>query len=220
MRLGVLGPSAGDLVALAKAAQVLVDHGEVDRVIYLGKDDALDQVVAAWAREIVGANPDESLVFDRATRACARATSDEIEAFLTAERARRRLRIFTTVPPPPGRTIELLDGKIAVFVFDKATLDEDDIAGASLLVFGRSDRQIIHRVGSRTFVAPGPLLPSDSTPSELAGAAKEPTGIAILDGEGGSGTRIEVWNLEGQLVKTEVVEGRPNPAKIRVQGSS
>lgn len=216
MRLGVLGPSGGDLVALAKAAQVLVDHGEVDRVIYLGKDDALDQVVAAWAQEMVGANPDESLVFDRATRACARATSDEIETFLTGERARRRLRIFTTVPPPPGRTIELLDGKIAVFVYDKASLDEDDIAGASLLVFGRSDRQIIHRVGSRTFVAPGPLLPSDAAD----GDTREPTGIAILDGEGGAGARIEVWSLAGELVKTEVVEGRPNPAKIRVQGSS
>jgi hypothetical protein len=157
MRLGVIGPSNGDLVALATAAQVLVDHSQVERVLYLGKDDALDRVVQAWATEIVGANPDEAVLFARAAVACVKASAKDIDAFVASERVRRRLRIYATVPAPPGRTVELFDGRIAVFVYDKATLDEDDIAGASVMVFGRSDRPLVHRVGSRTFVAPGSL---------------------------------------------------------------
>lgn len=201
----MLGPSSGDLVALAKAAQVLVDRANVERVLYLGKDDALDRIVAAWAQDIVGANPNESLLFARAAVACVKASSDEIEAFVASERARRRLRIFTTVPAPPGRTVELLDGRIAVFVYDKATLDEDDIAGASLLVFGRSDKRLVHRVGSRTFVAPGPL------------AADGQSGIIVLDDDGGAGTALEFLNIDGQVTESEKLEGRPRPGKLKVQ---
>lgn len=212
MRLGVLGPSNGDIVALAKAAQVIVDHTRVERVLYLGNDDALDRVVRAWASEIVGANPDESAMFARAAVACVKASSDEIDAFVASERARRRLRIYTTVPAPPGRTIELLDGRIAVFVYDKATLDEDDIAGASILVFGRSDKRLVHRVGSRTFISPGPLG---------AGSTDGGNGIAVLDDEIAAGTLIEFLDLEGAVVHSEKIEARSPRAsgKLKIQGA-
>lgn len=207
MRLGVIGPSQGDLVALATAAQVLIDRARVERVIYLGKDDALDRVVSAWATDIVGANPNESVMFDRAARACVKASSEEIEVFVASERARRRLRVFTTVPSPPGRTIEIFDGRIAVFIYDKATLDEDDIAGAQLLVFGRTDKRLVHRVGSRTFVAPGAL------------SADGATGIAVFDDEVGGVLTVEFLDITGTVVATEKIEGRPRPGKMKVQGS-
>ncbi|HTJ83751.1 MAG TPA: hypothetical protein VL400_18655 [Polyangiaceae bacterium] len=204
MRLGVLGPSDGDLVLLAQAAQVLLDEAQVDRVIYLGADDALDRVVAAWARELVGMDPRDSLIFDRAAHVCADAPPDEIEGFVAGERARRRLRVFTTVPPPPRRTMELFDGRVAVIVHDKALLDEDDIAGASFLIFGRSETPIVHRVGSRTFVAPGPL----SQGSE--------GGIAVLDDQGGSVT-VELLDPDGGVKKKERLDPRLTGAKLRVQ---
>lgn len=216
MRLGVLGPCHGDLVALAKAAQVLVDQGRADRVLYLGKDDALDRVVSAWARDIVGANPDESVMFERAARACVKASSEEIEAFVASERSRRRLRMFTTVPAPPGRTIELFDGRIAVFVYDKATLDEDDIAGASLLVFGRSDRRLIHRVGSRTFVAPGPVVSTLEIEAAPEGAPPR-GGLLVLDDESAGVIRLEFLGLDGSVVESERLEGRSRPGKLKVQ---
>lgn len=208
MRLGVIGPCNEDLVALATAAQVLVDRARVERVLYLGKDDALDRVVEAWAAEIVGANPDEAVLFARAAVACVKASAEEIDAFVASERARRRLRIYSTVPAPPGRTVELFDGRIAVFVYDKATLDEDDIAGASLMVFGRSDRPLVHRVGSRTFISPGPL--------------GQPGGsVVVLDDESEPGIRIDMLDLEGNVVSTERIESRaPRAAgKLKVQGA-
>lgn len=214
MRLGVIGPMKSDLVALAKAAQILVDQGRVERVIYLGKDDALDSVVASWAADIVGANPSEAAIFERAAMACVNATPEEIEEFVAAERVRRRLRVFTSVPAPAGKAVELLDGRIAVFVYDKATLDEDDIGGAHILVFGRSEKPLVHRVGSRTFIAPGALLP----PGVLAEG--ERGGLAVFDDDVGGGVRIELLSPEGATLKVEKIEPRQHAsgAKLKVQG--
>ncbi len=206
VRLGVLGPSEGELAALACAALHLVDVAKVDRVVYLGADDALDRVVAAWARELVGSDPSDELLFVRATRACVNAAPAEVEAFVQAERARRRLRLFATVPPPPGRTIELFDGKIAVLLFDKASLEEDDIAGAALLVFGRSTEPLIHRVGPRVFLSPGPIGPS--------------SGVLVLDDEGG-GISAELVDAQGGLRRSERIERVAlTGVKMRVQGAS
>ena len=108
MRLGVLGPANGDLPGLARAAQRLLDEHKVERVLYVGSDDALDRVVAGWARQIVGLDPSEHALFDRAARRCAAASADDVEKFVDAERARARLRVFTSLPPAPKRTIELL----------------------------------------------------------------------------------------------------------------
>jgi hypothetical protein len=42
-------------------------------------------------------------------------------------------------------------------VYDKATLDEEDIVAASVLVFGKSDEEMMRKVGRRWFLSPGPL---------------------------------------------------------------
>lgn len=203
MRLGVLGPAAGDLSGLARAAQLLVDGFRAERVIYLAPDDALDRVVGAWASELVGANPNDVVLFERAAHACAKASPEQIEAFVAAERARRRLRIFASLPPPPGRTIELIDGRVAVLLYDKASLDEDDIAGASLLVFGKSQLSLVKRVGARTFIAPGKI-------------GCEAGGSALIDDERG-GVRIRIIDPTGMVSQTEVIGGPITGAKLKVQ---
>ena len=113
-----------------------------------------------------------------------------------------------TSVPPGQRSIEILDRHVILFVYDKATLDEDDIAGASVMVFGRSDRPLVHRVGSRTFVAPGSL----GSPGG---------GIVVLDDESEPGIRIEFLDSEGAVVSAERIESRaPRAAgKLKVQGS-
>ena len=183
----MLGPAFGDLGGLARAAQLLLDEHRAERVIYLGLDDDLDRVVGAWASELVGANPSDLVIFERAARACAQANPEEIDAFVASERARRRLRVFSSLPPPPGRTIELLDGRVAVLLFDKAHLDEDDIAGASMLVFGKSDAPLVKRVGARTFIAPGRI-------------GAERGGSAVLDDED-VGVRIRIISMTGEVTQ-------------------
>jgi hypothetical protein len=203
VRLGILGPAGGNLHALARAAQTLVDVHRADRVIYLGDDDALDQVVWGWAREIVGDRPDDASLFDRAAQACARADAAHIRHFVELELARGRLRIFSSLPAGPGRTIELLDGRVVLLVYDKASLDEEDIIGASILVFGRSPDYLIKKVGVRTFIAPGFIEGSG--------------GLATFDDQDG-GVRVEIFDLEGTLLASDQIGAMSPSAKVRVQG--
>jgi hypothetical protein len=204
VRLGILGPAQGDLVALARAARQLVDEARADKVLYLSDDDALDRVVSSWAGVIVReSEPGESL-FDRAARRCAGAPHDEIEAFLAAEHARLRLQVFGSLPRSPGRTIELFDAQVVLFVYDKATLDEEDIAAAAVLVYGCSVAPMIKRVGARLFVTPGPIGASSG-------------GRAILDDSGG-GVDIRILDPSGKVTARETVGGSRAGAKMRVQG--
>jgi hypothetical protein len=200
VRLGVLGPAAGDLPGLARAAQQLLDEARVERVLYVGSDDALDRVVAGWARHIVGEAAPEHSLFDRAARRCAAASAEEIAKFVDAERARARLRVFASLPPAPKRTIELLDGRVVCLLFDKALLDEEDILGASVIVFGKSATPLLRRVGSRVFVAPGTI-------------GVEGGGVAVLDDEGG-GIRIELRDATGKVGLSDHVAAT---AKVKVQ---
>ncbi|AUX41379.1 hypothetical protein SOCE26_027900 [Sorangium cellulosum] len=203
MRLGVLGPAQGDLPALARGAQHLLDEGHAERVIYVAEDDALDRVVEGWALRLVGSNPTAGALFDRAIR-CAAATPDEIDAFVASEQARLRLRVLMSLPPGQ-RTIEILDGRVALFVFDKAALDEEDIVAASLLVFGKSPEPLIKKVGTRTFFSPGPIGSEGGT--------------ALLD-DGQGGVRIEVMNSSGAVTAREIVGPSASVSRMRVQGGS
>jgi hypothetical protein len=200
MRLGVLGPAQGDLPALARGAQLLLDEGHAEKVIYVADDDALDRVVEGWAQTLVGSDPTEGALFERAVR-CAQATPEAIDAFVASERARLRLKVLVSLPPGQ-RTIEILDGRVALFVFDKGALDEEDIVAASILVFGKSAAPLIKRVGARTFFSPGPIGSEG--------------GSALLD-DGGGGTRIEVMNAQGAVILREVLSPVAGSAKMRVQ---
>lgn len=203
MRLGVLGPAQGDLPALARGAQRLLDEGRAERVIYVAEDDALDRVVEGWAQCLVGANPTEGALFERALR-CTTAAPEEIDAFVASERARLRLKLLTSLPPG-RRTIEILDGRVALFVFDRAALDEEDMVAASLLVFGNSAEPLIKRVGARTFFSPGPIGSEG--------------GAALLD-DGQGGVRIEVMNARGAVTAREIVGPAVAGPTMRVQGGS
>jgi hypothetical protein len=208
MRLGILGPAKGDLAGLARAARMLLDDAQVDKVIYLADDGALDAVVRTWARGMVGGNPSEDALFMRAAARCAQATPEAIDAFVTRERARERLRALTSLPEGARRTIEFLDNRVILFVYDRAILDEEDITAASVLVFGRSVDPQMKRIGSRLFVAPGRI--------GWPGA-----GCGVLDDEAGGGLRIEIRGGDGAVTVQETIGGG-GPLlpgiKMRVQG--
>lgn len=203
MRLGVLGPAQGNLPALARSAQLLLDEVRAEKVIYLADDGALDQIVATWASGIVGANITEQTAFERAAVRGADATSDSIDAFVASERARLRLKVLVSLPQG-RRFVELLDGRVVLFVFDKASLDEEDIAGASVLVFGNSQESVITKVGARTFLAPGAIGSSNG-------------GAAVLDDAAG-GVRVEIMNGSGAITASELVAAPSATAKIWTHG--
>jgi hypothetical protein len=51
----------------------------------------------------------------------------------------------------------MLGDRIVLLVHDKAHLDEDDIANANLVVYGRSPAADLKRFGHRYFFTPGPM---------------------------------------------------------------
>jgi hypothetical protein len=207
MRLGILGPAGGDMIGLARAAQLLLDEAHAEKVIYLSDDGALERVVVSWAREIVGTDPSDATFFERAAARCAKAAPGEIDQFVEGERARLRLGVFVSLPSGQSRTIEILDGKVVLFVYDKAMLDEEDISAAQLLVFGKAREPLIRRVGQRVFMTPGPI-----------GC---PTGGTALLDDGVGGIRVEILGPGGVVTAHEHVGGpRAAGSKMRVQGGS
>src|SRR5689334_22628204 len=153
MRFAVLGPAHDDLVALEKGASLVLFELEAEEVIYLGADDALDRLVWDWARRLVGPDPSEEGLWARAAQRCGPGSPDAIDRFIAAERRRARLKALKCLLAATSRTIEIIDGRVAVLLYDKALLDEEDILPASLLIFGKSQEPVVRQVGSRTFIS-------------------------------------------------------------------
>jgi len=162
MRFGVLGPANGDLAALEEGASLLLFEHHADEVIYLGPDDALDRLVLEWAGRLVGNDPSQNGIWERAAQRCSSARHDEIDCFVAAERKRERLEALKCLPAASARTVEIFEGRVAVFLYDKALLDEEDILPATLLVFGKSKEALVRQVGSRTFISPGEMVKGKS----------------------------------------------------------
>ena len=170
MRLGLLGPAGPDVGALGRAAEFLLNGARVHRAIYLGNDGALDRAVAAWARKLVGDDPSDDGAWKRAAEIALGGTAEQLDKFVSTERARLRLKSLEALPEEVSRTIEMVGDRVAVLIHDKALLDEEDILAANLLFFGKSDGPLIRKIGARWFVTPGPI-------------GCEGGGIAVLDDE-------------------------------------
>lgn len=191
MRLGLLGPSNGDAVSLGRAAEFLLNGARVQRVIYLAQDGVLDQVVAAWAKKLVGDDPSDDGAWRRAAHIARSGTAEEIDRFVARERARLRLKALEALPEELGRTIETIGDRVAVLVDDTAQLGEEDILAAHLLFFGKSDQPMIRQVGSRWFVSPGSIR-------------SEGGGVAIVSDEHGEVT-VSIHDASGTLTQRQVV---------------
>ncbi len=156
MRIGLLGPAFGDEDALREAVEFLLGDAGVDQAIYLGEDGAIERVMAAWAREIFGGEPGEAAFLERAVQLANAGTPEQIEQLLSAEASLRRLRAIRKLPPSPARAVEMIADRILIAVHDKSILDEEDIANAALIVYGKSDAAEVRRFGTRYFLTPGP----------------------------------------------------------------
>lgn len=203
MRLGLLGPSQGHRQALEKAARFLRRELEAERVLYLGADGALDAMVRSWAEQLVGERAGQADLCQRATARCLDASAEEIDEYLAREQERARLRMFASLPDGPIRTVELLAGRVAVLIHDKAFLDEEDILPATWLVFGKNPQPLIKRIGRRWFLSPGSFPAS---------------GVMLLDDDEGALT-VRTFSPDFQELLSERLEvGRE--VSLHVAGSS
>ncbi len=155
MRLALLGPAEGHAEALGVAARFLFEERPVDRALYLGIDGALDAIVRAWASSLVHDNPTAEGLWARAARACLNGSPEEIDRYIVRERERGKLRIFESLPDADTRAVEMLGGALAVMIHDKATLGEEDMLPARLLIFGKGREAVVKQVGPRWFLSPG-----------------------------------------------------------------
>lgn len=156
MRLGLLGPAGDDLATLARSAEFLLNGAKVNRAIYLGADDALEETVALWAESLVGSDASDEGLWNRAFRVAAEGTPAQIDGFLRGERARLRLKSLEGLPTSELRSVEMFGDRVAVLIHDKALLDEEDIFSATFLVYGKSDGPLVKKIGPRWFLTPGP----------------------------------------------------------------
>ncbi len=203
MRLGLIGPANGDLAGLARTAEFLLNGARVTRAIYLGDDDALEETVGLWAESLVGADPSDAGVWERAFGVAAAGTAAEIDAFLRGERARLRLKALERLSPEELRSVEMFGDRVAVLIHDKANLDEEDIFSASFLIYGKSDSPLVKKIGPRWFLSPGPVGAPGSGAIVLDDSV-DPIAATLYDGE-------------GHAVRTEVLQtGRA--ARVSVQG--
>jgi hypothetical protein len=203
MRLGLLGPAGTDVGALGRAAEFLLNGARVHRAIYLGNDGALDRAVAAWARKLVGDDPSDDGAWKRAAEIALEGSAEQLDKFVSTERARLRLKSLEALPEEISRTIEMVGDRVAVLIHDKALLDEEDILAANLLFFGKSDGPLIRKIGARWFVTPGPI-------------GCEGGGIAVLDDEKDDIT-ITIYDSTGKPTQKEALSVSRAP-KMRVQG--
>src|SRR5258708_2570117 len=177
MRLGVLGPAQGDLAGLARAAEHLLNSARAGRVIYLGGDDALERTVALWAESLVGGDPSDDGLWDRALDVAVAGSPPEADAFGNAERARTRLKSLEELPSERLRSVEMFGDRVAILIHDKALLDEEDIYSASFLIYGKSDAPIAKMIGPRWFLSPGPIGAADGGSLVLDGGDDDPVAV-------------------------------------------
>lgn len=200
MRLCLIGPVDGRAPVLARAVAVALDQLRADAIVYLGVDDALDIVGAAWM-SLLGV---EAPLAERVA-AVVDADAEAIHQTLQAEHLARRLSRVRALASATSRSVELVHDRIVLLVADKADLDEEDLLPASLIIFGRGS-PTLRRVGTRVFLSPG-------TP----GKAGE--GILLLDeGEGDGTVTVTFCDVAGVVRQREVLEATRG-ARVRVQGA-
>jgi hypothetical protein len=154
VRIGLLGPGE-DEALFREAAGFLLQGTDVEQVVYLGDATFLEGATARWVKELGVAS--ESAFLERALDVAMSGNADAVEALLVRDTLTSRLAQIRKLPPPPARAIELVDDRVVIFVHDKAVLDEDDIANAAVVVYGRATEAGVRRFGKRLFVTPGPL---------------------------------------------------------------
>lgn len=200
MRIGFIGPVGdADLSVLREATEFLLGDAEAEQAVYLGEDGAADRLAELWMAEL-----EEAAEGDFLSRAAAVAVSGSpaaIEDLLERDAQARRLSRLRALPPAPARAVEMMEDRILLAVHDKSILDEEDIANASVIVYGRSKEALLKRFGPRYFFTPGPL--SGGT-------------VGLFEADGDGKISVAAYAPTGEPLWREVLQGRRS--KVSVTG--
>ena len=197
MRLGFIGPAKSDTAALEQAAKLLIVDYEVDQIIYLGEDDALQEFVSAHEDEGDG---DADRIEHRVAQVAATGSTTDIEDVLRRLRGARYLEKLRVAPRPPTRAMEMLDDRIVMIVRNKGTLGEEDVINSNVVVYGDANELMFKRFGPRCFFCPGPL---------------EGGYVGLLDDHSDTGgVVLKAIGVNGEVWWTEPIQGRG--AKVMV----
>ncbi len=156
MRLGLIGAADGSLSGLEEGLELLLDRLDADAIVYLGSEHTARRAVARWAARRLGPLASEERFLAEAAQAAIHRDEARLGRLLERESRLRRLGRLRLLPPRT-RAVEMLGDRIVLLVRDKADLEEEDIASAHVVVFGRSSAPEIRRFGPRVFYSPGPL---------------------------------------------------------------
>ena len=188
MRIGLLGPTEEDQAGFREAVSFLLADVEADQIVYLGRGEFADRAIDAWVRELAGDDAERAFLA-RAAQLATEGSPAQIEALLETDAAISQLARIRKIPAPPARAIEMLDDRVVLFVHDKSILDEEDIANAHLIVYGRGSEADLRRFGKRTFFTPGPL---------------EGGRVGVLESSD-DGTSVALYDLSGMPVWREPI---------------
>lgn len=196
MRIGVIGEARKATADLRKAIELFLADPEIRQVIYLGMDGAVEDVVGTWSSESLS---DAAFLARGAELACG-GSAEAIELLLSESRSAQRLSAVRKLPDPPARAIEMLEKWIVLAVHDKAILDEDDVANAHVIVYGKASEADFKRFGPRVFLTPGPLHKGKVGRLTLRNDGY--LEIDLLDLSGAELRHEEVSPAEGKVVVT------------------
>lgn len=197
MRIGLIGSAGSASTQLRSAISLLIGEFGVDQVVYLGHDGALDELATEWTTQLMGSA--NRSFDDRALELAVGGSPAEIRALLEAEAEVRRLDALRVLPPPPARTVEMLDDRFVLFVHDKSTLDEDDIANAQVIIYELGKQMLFRRFGPRAFFTPGPLSEGH---------------VGILESDVDGRLTITAMLLDGSPVLQESLQSRASKFSV------
>jgi hypothetical protein len=92
----------------------------------------------------------------------------------------------------------MVGDRVAVLIYDKALLDEEDILAANILAFGRSEGPLVRKIGQRWFVTPGPIGSQEGGVAVLDDE-KEEIVLTIFDSTGKPTQRETLQTVRGKI---------------------
>jgi hypothetical protein len=101
--------------------------------------------------------------------------------------------------------MEMFGDRVAVLIYDKGLLDEEDIFAATFLVYGKSEEPLVKKIGPRWFLSPGRV--------------GSPGGGALVLDDEQEDVVATFFDRDGQPHKREALQVT-RAAKMRVQGES
>ncbi len=200
MKIGFIGPAGETTGLLDEAIDFLMGDADVDLLVYLADDDTITAAAKRWAEASVPGGLDDGALLSRIAERAPTGDVAELDALFAQDASLSRVECIRRLPPPPARAIEMIGDRIITLVWDKAVLQEEDIANSFFTVYGKSSKMLFKRFGPRYFFTPGPLSSEH---------------IGVLDHDEEDGFALSVFSPAGVPISREVLQVRTS-AKMTV----